>query len=199
MWRLGMQEMGLTEGGPPAVCRRRRRYAAGHGHTATAAWVAPPFAQLSTPAKPHASRQASTHASKQSGFLIPATLCLPCPSPPSTPAPTCSEDDERAEAASQLAQHKGEYARLQAALKEAALAQRAAALRSAQEERKELLAGGEAALRQRRAQAQGDVVAAAEDVTGGLRRTRQVSGCMGGRASGWVGGVWWVFDAGPDA
>lgn len=43
-----------------------------------------------------------------------------------------------------------------------------------QEERKELLTGGEAGLRQRRAQLEGDAVAAAEEVTGGLRRTRQV-------------------------
>ncbi|KAL4457832.1 hypothetical protein ABPG75_012697 [Micractinium tetrahymenae] len=83
-------------------------------------------------------------------------------------------DEERAALAGQLAGHKREYAGLQAALKDAALAQRAAALRSAQEERKELLAGGEAGLRQRRAQLEGDTVAAAEEVTGGLRRTRQV-------------------------
>ncbi|KAL4420075.1 hypothetical protein ABPG77_004340 [Micractinium sp. CCAP 211/92] len=83
-------------------------------------------------------------------------------------------DDERAALAAQLVGHKREYASLQAALKDAALAQRAAALRSAQEERKELLAGGEAGLRQRRAQLEGDAVAAAQEVTGGLRRTRQV-------------------------
>lgn len=54
-----------------------------------------------------------------------------------------------------------------------------------QEERKELLAGGEAGLRQRRAQLEGDTVAAAEEVTGGLRRTRQVRG--GHAGSRWVG------------
>ena len=96
------------------------------------------------------------------------------PSPPLS----CS-DEERATVAAQLAHHKATYAVLQAGLKEAALAQRAAALRSAAEERRELLAGGDAGLRLRKVQAEGDAAAMAEEVTGGLRRTRQVREQLG--------------------
>ena len=93
--------------------------------------------------------------------------------------PLCSEEEEQRALASLLAQHKAEYARIQAAFRQAAIDQRTAALKSAAEERRELLAGGEAGLRQRRAQTEADAAALAEDVTGGLRRTRQV-GCRGG-------------------
>ncbi|PRW56334.1 ATP-dependent zinc metalloprotease FTSH mitochondrial [Chlorella sorokiniana] len=84
------------------------------------------------------------------------------------------EEEEQRALAAMLAQHKAEYARIQAAFKQAAVDQRTAALKSAAEERRELLAGGEAGLRQRRAQTEADAAALAEDVTGGLRRTRQV-------------------------
>lgn len=106
----------------------------------------------------------------------------------------CSEEEEQRALAALLAQHKAEYARIQAAFKQAAVDQRTAALKSAAEERRELLAGGEAGLRQRRAQTEADAAALAEDVTGGLRRTRQV-GAMGGwqgvlqrRSDGWAPG-----------
>lgn len=96
------------------------------------------------------------------------------------PASLPSEDEERQQAAQVLAGHKAEYERLQGAFKAAALAQRTAALRSAAEERKELLSGADAGLRQRKAQTEADAVALAEDVTGGLRRTRQVRRRGGG-------------------
>ncbi|KAI3436768.1 hypothetical protein D9Q98_006180 [Chlorella vulgaris] len=83
-------------------------------------------------------------------------------------------DEERQEVEALLAQHKAEYARIQAAFKQAALSQRTLALRSAAEERRELLTGGDAATRQRKLQTEADTVTLAEDVTGGLRRTRQV-------------------------
>lgn len=73
-----------------------------------------------------------------------------------------------------LAQHKGQYAAIQAAFKQASLAQRTAALRSAEQERRELLAGPDGVARQRKLQTEADAVALAEDVTDGLRRTRQV-------------------------
>lgn len=104
---------------------------------------------------------------------LPPTPCTPPTSHPPTPLHR-SDDEERQPAVTLLAQHKAEYERLQGALRAAALAQRATVLRSAADERRELLAGGEAGLRQRRAQRDADSVALAEDVTGGLRRTRQV-------------------------
>lgn len=90
-----------------------------------------------------------------------------------------------------LAQHKAAYAALQAGLKQAALAQRTAALRSAAEERRELLTGADAGLRQRKAQRDADAQALAEDVTGGLRRTRQVR--PGGSTCCCGGGGWRLY------
>jgi hypothetical protein len=109
----------------------------------------------------------------------------------------CS-DEERQAAATLLAQHKGEYERIQPAFKQAALAQRTTALRSAADERRELLAGGDGAMRQRKLQAQADSVALAEDVTGGLRRTRQVrtawtdSSARWSRQAGRQAGTLWL-------
>eukprot|EP00887_Chlorella_sp_A99_P001434 scaffold8.g1434.t1 len=83
-------------------------------------------------------------------------------------------DEERAGVASLLARHKAEYASLQGALKEAALAQRAVAMRSAAEQRRELLAGTDPLARQRALATEAGAVAASEGVTEGLRRTRAV-------------------------
>lgn len=64
-------------------------------------------------------------------FHVP-TWCLANSASPPLPPPPGHSDEERAALAAQLAGHKREYAGLQAALKDAALAQRTAALRSAQ-------------------------------------------------------------------
>ena len=94
-----------------------------------------------------------------------------------SPLPSClalCSDDERQVVAALLAQHKAEYGRIQAALREAAVRQRQIAMASAAEERKELLAGAAPLGRQRQLQTEGDMVAVSEGVTDGLRRTRQV-------------------------
>ncbi len=82
-----------------------------------------------------------------------------------------------------LAQHKAEYERIQAAFKQAALSQRTAVLARAKEERRELMLGADGGAKLRQLQTEADSVALAEDVTGGLRRTRQV----GGHAVLWPG------------
>lgn len=92
-----------------------------------------------------------------------------------------------------LSRHKVEYERILQAFKQAALQQRQRAAQSAAEERKELLAGAaDPAAKQRQLAMQGELVAASEGVTEGLRRTRQVlaevgvGGCLGLFVYGWA-------------
>lgn len=95
----------------------------------------------------------------------------------------CSDEDRQAVAAL-LTRRKAEYERIQQAFKAAALAQRRRAAASMVEERKELLAGAaDPAARQRQLAAQGELVAASEGVTDGLRRTRQVLAEVRGRGA----------------
>ena len=73
-----------------------------------------------------------------------------------------------------LAAHKAEYARIQAAIKQAALQQHRSALRAADADRRELLSGADPSARQAALQSEAGVVATAEGITDGMRRTRQV-------------------------
>mmetsp|Transcript_16374 Transcript_16374/g.31574 ORF Transcript_16374/g.31574 Transcript_16374/m.31574 type:complete len:260 (+) Transcript_16374:247-1026(+) len=86
-----------------------------------------------------------------------------------------SREEDQEDVMTSLGKHHSEYQRIKGCLRIANATLKAKSLKAAEDERAELLRGGDdTAARQRRIQTEAEQNAAAEEVTAGLRRTRQL-------------------------